>query len=137
MKAGLNVVILLFLFSIFFNQSVNAESIRPQWKDLCPKGLENAEYKEIQWYWPEGTKSTQSIYNYWADRREEFEQNLAECDSIQGGVNNSCYNELRKRQLFVTEQYNKDIQQKQISNQIWRDIHDKGSSPIMINIFMK
>ena len=137
MKAGLNVVILLFLFSIFFNQIVNAESIRPQWKDLCPKGLENAEYKEIQWYWPEGTKSTQSIYNYWADRREEFEQNLAECDSIQGGVNNSCYDELRKRQLFVTEQYNKDIQQKQISNQIWRDIHDKGSSPIMINIFMK
>ena len=137
MKAGLRKLILLFVFLLCFLQCADAESIRPQWKDFCPKGLENAEYKEIQWFWPEGTKSTQAIYNYWAERRTEFEKSLAECDSIQGGLNNSCYEELRERQIFVTEQYNKDIQQKQISNQVWRDIHDKGSSPIMINIFMK
>lgn len=137
MKAGLRKLILLLACFAFLSQCVNAEIMRPQWTEFCPKGLENAEYKEIQWFWPEGTKSTQAIYNYWAQRRVEFNRGLAECDSIQGGVNNSCYDELRKRQLFVTEQYDKDIQQKQISNQVWRDIHDKGSSPIMINIFMK
>lgn len=137
MKAGLRKLILLAVFFAFLSQCVKAEVSRPLWTEFCPKGLENAEYKEIQWFWPEGTKSTQAIYNYWAQRRVEFNRGLAECDSIQGGVNNSCYDELRKRQLFVTEQYDKDIQQKQISNQVWRDIHDKGSSPIMINIFMK
>ncbi len=110
---------------------------RPVWEDFCPKGLENAEYKEIQWFWPEGTKSTQEIYNYWAQRRTEFKNNLSECDAIEGGVNNSCYETLKERQLFVNEQYNKDIKQKQITNQIWVDDHDKGSKPIMINIFMK
>lgn len=109
----------------------------PVWEDFCPKGLENAEYKEIQWFWPEGTKSTQAIYNYWAKRREEFKAGLAECDGIEGGVNYSCYETLKERQLFVNEQYNKDIKQKQITNQIWLDDHDKGSKPIMINIFMK
>lgn len=137
MTAGLRTILFVISILILSVQGVSAVSNRPVWKDFCPRGLENAEYKEIKSFWPEGTKSTQEIYNYWAKRREEFNKNLAECDSIKGGFNNSCYEELRKRQLFVTEQYNKDIQQKQISNQIWRDIHDKGSSPIMINIFMK
>ena len=130
------IIIFFFLsFSYFYIKSGLAA--RPVWSDFCPDGLENAEYKEIQWYWPEGTKSTQAIYNYWAQRRVEFEKGLAECDSLDGGLNNSCYEELRKRQNFVSEQYYKNIHQKQISNQIWRDDHDKGSRPIMINIFMK
>ena len=37
---------------------------RPKWTDFCPRGLENSEYKEIQNFWPDGTKSTQAIYNY-------------------------------------------------------------------------
>ena len=137
MIMGLRKFILLITFFALSSCCINADEHRPKWKDLCPKGLENAEYKEIQWFWPEGTKSTQAIYNYWAVRREEFEKGLADCDSLQGGLNNSCYNDLKRRQVFVTEQYNKDIKQKQISNQIWRDAHDKGSSPIMINIFQR
>lgn len=130
-------LIALFIGIGFSLMPVLAAQKAPVWEDFCPKGLEDAEYKEIQWFWPEGTKSTQSIYNYWALRRKEFEKGLAECEQIQGGVNNSCYENLKERQLFVNEQYNKDIKQKQITNQIWLDDHDKGSRPIMINIFMK
>ncbi len=137
MKARLRKFILTIEVLLLFCPYTNAQNFRPMWKDFCPKGLENAEYKEIQWFWPESTKATQSIYNYWAARREEFEKGLAECDTMQEDFNGICYDELKKRQIFVTEQYNKDIRQKQISNQIWRDIHDKGSSPIMINIFQR
>ena len=134
-KRFLILFLLVFVNSLFI--TVFAAQKRPDWEDFCPKGLENAEYKEVQWFWPEGTKSTQEIYNYWAQRREEFKKNLAECDQIQSGLNSICYEALIERKLFVNEQYNKDIKQKQISNQIWRDDHDKGSRPIMINIFMK
>lgn len=131
-----NIIIFLFFITMNFLPVSGAQRY-PVWEDFCPKGLENAEYKEIQWYWPEGTKSTQSIYNYWAQRRQEFERGLAECKQLDSDLNESCYNNLRERQLFVTEQYNKDIKQKQITDQIWLDSHDKGSKPFMINIFMR
>ena len=137
MTVGLRKLILLIGFVAFSTMCVNAQSARPQWTDFCPKGLETAEYKEIQQFWPDGTKATQAIYNYWAERRKEFAKDLAKCDSLDAESNNSCYVLLKERQLFFNEQYQREIQQKQISNQVWRDIHDKGSSPIMINIFSR
>ena len=138
MELRQNILRLILIIAFLCSGNAYSKTLsRPVWSDFCLKVLEDAEYKEIQWYWPEGTKSTQSIYNYWAQRRIEFEKGLSECDSLQGGLNNTCYEELKKRQNFVSDQYKKDIQQKQISNQIWRDIHDKGSSPFMINIFVK
>ena len=140
MRVGIGLFIFALTLYLLHYSPLQAEAAggrRPVWTDFCPKGLENAEYKEIQWFWPEGTKSTQSIYNYWAERRVEFEQNLAECDELNGGPDNSCYNALRARQTFVHEQYNRDVKQKQITEQIWKDAHDKGSRPVMINIFVK
>ncbi len=119
---------------IYSASSLNINS-RPLWRDICPDGLEDASYKEIRWFWPEGTKSTQAIYNYWSDRRHEFYESLKQCDTLHGGYQNTCYQNLRNRQMFYNDQYKRDIQKQQISQQIWRDIHDKGSSPIMINIF--
>ncbi len=137
MTVGLRKLILLIGFIAFSAMCVEAHGVRPQWTDFCPRGLETAEYKEIQQFWPDGTKSTQAIYNYWAERRKEFEKDLAKCDSLDAESNSSCYVLLKERQLFFNEQYQREIQQKQISNQVWRDIHDKGSSPIMINIFSR
>ena len=133
-KKGLNFFIVFLLLLVALPVCAAA---RPKWSDFCPRGLENSEYKEIQNFWPDGTKSTQAIYNYWAQRRVEFERDLAKCDALGSGNNSSCYTVLKERQLFVNEQYRRDIQQKQITNQVWRDIHDKGSSPIMINIFSR
>ena len=110
---------------------------RPRWDDICPEGLEDAEYKEIKFFWPDGTKSTQSIYNYWAERRMEFQNSLEQCDALNGGYQNTCYENLKKRQLFYNDQYKRDIHKQQVTKQIWRDIHDKGSSPIMIDIFQR
>ena len=111
----------------------------PKWTDFCETGYENAVYTSRDDIFNVFTfvKAERVKKNYWAERRVEFEKDLAKCDELNGGQNNSCYTLLKERQLFVNEQYRRDIQQKQITNQIWRDIHDKGSSPIMINIFSR
>ena len=53
------------------------------------------------------------------------------------GSQAGCYAGLKRRQLFFNEQYKRDIQQQQITRQDWRDNHEKGSSPFMINIFQR
>ena len=100
-------------------------------------GLENAKYKEIQWFWPEGSKATQEIYNYWAERRVDFNTALQKCNAQNSVVKSACYDELKQRQKFYNDQYKKGVQQQQITRQDWRDTHEKGSSPFMINIFQR
>lgn len=138
LKKGFTKISLIFaiIFGVVF-PAVAAESIPPMWIDFCPDGLENAEYKEIKWFWPEGTKSTQEIYNYWANRRKEFQTALFKCNLMDEGSQAGCYAGLKRRQLFFNEQYKRDIQQQQITRQDWRDNHEKGSSPFMINIFQR
>ncbi len=58
--------------SVTFAEAIN----RPKWEDYSPAGLRNANYREIQWYWPVETKATQETYNYWAKRRKEFHEEL-------------------------------------------------------------
>lgn len=127
------------LFSIlgFSGLSSFAEVAMPRWSDFCPDGLENAEYKEIQWFWPEGSKSTQEIYNYWAIRRKEFNTALRQCNAMDNAYKEKCYDGLSRRQKFFNDQYKRDIQLQQVTRQDWRDLHEKGSSPYMINIFQR
>ncbi len=134
-KGFTNIILSLILVGAFALAGFGAELIPPLWDDFCPDGLENAEYKEIKWFWPEGTKSTQEIYNYWANRRKEFQSALFKCNLLDIDTQGECYAGLKKRQLFFNEQYKRGIQQQQITRQDWRDIHEKGSSPFMINIF--
>ena len=128
------------IFSILlvsFGLASFSEIIAPRWDDFFPDGLETAEYKEIQWFWPEGTKSTQEIYNYWAIRRQEFEKALRQCNYMDDMSKEKCYDGLRRRQKFFNDQYKRDIQLQQVTRQDWRDMHEKGSSPYMINIFQR
>ena len=134
-KGFTNIILSLILVGAFALAGFGVELIPPLWDDFCPDGLENAEYKEIKWFWPEGTKSTQEIYNYWANRRKEFQSALFKCNLLDIDNQGECYAGLKKRQLFFNEQYKRGIQQQQITRQDWRDIHAKGSSPFMINIF--
>ena len=57
-KKGFNFFIIFILLLVALPVFAAA---RPKWTDFCPRGLENSEYKEIQNYWPDGTKSTQVI----------------------------------------------------------------------------
>lgn len=127
-------ILLLFLIGTVANSS---ELVSLRWEDFCPAGLENAQYKEIKWFWPEGTKATQEIYNYWANRRTEFLNSLYMCDIQYSIDQGACYATLKHRQTFYNEQYKKGVQQQQITRQDWRDTHEKGSSPFMINIFQR
>ena len=134
-KNGFTYIILSML--AFSGLACFAEVVAPRWDDFCPDGLENAEYKEIQWFWPEGTKSTQEIYNYWANRRKEFDFALSQCRAMDNEYQEKCYDGLRRRQKFFNDQYKRDIQFQQVTRQDWRDLHEKGSSPYMINIFQR
>ena len=129
--------IILFSILTFSGLACFAEIVAPRWDDFCPDGLENAEYKEIQWFWPEGSKSTQEIYNYWANRRKEFNTALRQCNAMDNVYKEKCYDGLRRRQKFFNDQYKRDIQLQQVTRQDWRDLHEKGSSPYMINIFQR
>lgn len=129
--------IILFSILAFSGLACFAEIVAPRWDDFCPDGLENVEYKEIQWFWPEGSKSTQEIYNYWANRRKEFNTALRQCNAMDNDYKEKCYDGLRRRQKFFNDQYKRDIQLQQVTRQDWRDLHEKGSSPYMINIFQR
>ena len=112
-------------------------SERPVWQELCPQGLENAQYKDIKWFWPDGTKATQEIYNYWAKRRADFEDSLAECEFMTDEFKSACYANVKSKQLFDTELYNTDKQKKQISRQVGKESFYKNTSSIMIDILPK
>jgi len=111
-------------------------SERPVWEDNCPQGLHNAEYKEIQWYWPEGTRATQEIYNYWAQRRVEFNDALAQCDFMADDFKEACYESVRSKQAVDNELYRLRIENKKIRSQVWRDTN-KMTNSVMFNILTK
>jgi hypothetical protein len=126
--------ILLSFLLIFFVASMG--EARPVWEENCPQGLQDATYKEIRPYWPESTKSTQEIYNYWAMRRAEFQDALAVCDFMSGEFQNTCYEKLRLKQSIDNELYQMKLENKKISSQIWKDTN-KITNPVMFNIFSK
>lgn len=132
MKIFFLVIISLFIFEKVFAAVLE----RPEWKDICPPGYENAEYNDIQWFWPESTKTTQNIYNYWAKRRVDFENSLAECDFMLPTFKETCYENLKSKQVLDNELYNKRVQHKVIRGQMWKD-NQKMSNPIMINVFTR
>ncbi len=136
-KGFTNIVILIVILTNFLGVAFGTDIIPPMWTDFCPAGLENAEYKEIKWFLPDGSKSTQEIYNYWANRRKEFQATLVKCGALNYIGQRECYAELKRNQLFYNEQYKRGIYQQQITRQDWRDNHEKGSSPVMIHIFRK
>jgi hypothetical protein len=125
----------ILLIVILVAQSVLAVE-RPTWEENCPQGLQNVQYKEIQWYWPESTKATQEIYNYWAMRREEFKDSIAICDFMSKEFQDTCYEKLRSKQEVDNELYRMKLENKKISSQIWRDT-TKMTNPVMFNIITK
>lgn len=128
--------LLILIFLGFACSMVFASDMRPQWQEFCPQGLENAVYKDIQWYWPDGTKNTQAIYNYWAKRRVEFNDAVAECDFLAGDFKGVCYDNVRAKQVLNNQLYDNDVQYKKISQQVWKPNYWSTNS-IMINILSK
>jgi hypothetical protein len=106
---------------------------RPVWEDVCPQGLHDAVYRDIRWFWPDNTKATQEIYNYWAIRRTEFENSLAVCDTVEESLRSGCYSAMQSKQLSDNEIYKDKLETKKITSQIWRD-NNKISNPIMFNL---
>lgn len=119
---------------------INASAVyaldRPVWEDNCPQGLHNAVYKEVQWYWPESTRATQELYNYWAKRRVEFNDAVAQCDFMADEFKEACYESVRSKQAVDNELYRLKIENKKISSQVWRDTN-KMTNSVMFNIFTK
>ena len=127
-------VLLLFLVILSANTVFATE--RPVWEDNCPQGLHDAVYKEVKWYWPEGTRASQELYNYWAQRRVEFYDALAQCDFMADDFKEACYENVRSKKAVDNELNRLKIENKKISSQMWRDTN-KMTSPVMFNILSK
>lgn len=127
--------VLLLLLVILSANTVFATE-RPVWEDNCPQGLHDAVYKEVKWYWPEGTRASQELYNYWAQRRVEFYDALAQCDFMADDFKEACYENVRSKQAVDNELYRQKIENKKISSQVWRDTNRMTNS-VMFNILSK
>lgn len=127
-----------FILLLFVIMNINFAMAmeRPRWEDHCPQGMHDAVYKEIQWFWPDGTRSTQEIYNYWAKRRTEFQEELSRCDLKSENLRQICYESLNIKQSSESEIYKQDFENKRMSNQIWKE-QRKVNSGVMFNILPK
>lgn len=125
-------LVVILLGNIVFAQDTQ----RPLWEENCPNGLHDAVYRELKWYWPAQTKDTQSLYNYWAQRHEEFEDALFRCDFLSSEFRSACYANVKAKQATDNEVYKSQIEQKKITSQIWKDTN-KMTNPVMFNLFSK
>lgn len=95
------VCMLCFIFMFANNTSISFayNPNRPEWKDICPYGYENAnEYNTTKSV--VGTDKHWKIkeYNYWVDRKQRFENDLKECDKLEIEYQNVCYSKLLTRE---------------------------------------
>lgn len=125
-------VLFLVIFINFFAIQTFATE-RPKWEDNCPVGLCDAVYTDIKWYWPDTTRATQEIYNYWAKRRMEFKEALEKCDIMSDEFKTYCYDSVRAKQITDNEVFEQNQENKKIRNQVWKD-SGKANSWIMFNI---
>lgn len=125
-------VLLLIIFICIFTMQAFATE-RPSWEDNCPVGLCDAKYTDIKWYWPDTTRATQEIYNYWAKRRTEFEESLAECDLMANEFRTACYDNIKAKQISDNEIFKTNEENKKIRNQVWKDTN-KVTNWVMFNI---
>lgn len=109
---------------------------RPKWSEFCPVGFEHATDIEQKWFWPHGMRETQSLYNYWAKRKIDFENSLKDCDNVSYEFQSVCYSKLRSKEMICSEQYSLDMQRRMIIRQSWKDNHKTGS-PVMIQILSR
>lgn len=104
-------IILIFMILFYFNTSVLANEQkynpnRPEWKDFCPFGMENADSYNTQKS-VIGTDKHWQIkeYNYWVDRKNDFNNDLNLCDAITNNIENQnqCYNKMVDRQNRINQ----------------------------------
>lgn len=87
----------------------------PKWEEFCETGYENAKLREkknifniINFVDAEQTKS-----NYWAQRRDNFENAINHCKTLNDEEKSYCYEGVRKSELERNEMY--EQQRKQIN----------------------
>lgn len=127
------IMLILLISSVYASETVIV-TLRPSWKDICPEGLADSEYKEIKWYWPYGVKETQAEINYWANKRFDFESRLNDCDVLLDFYKEKCYINLQEKYNDDFELHRFEAKQKRITESAWRDFNYRGVKPIMIEI---
>ena len=93
--------------------SNNAEVVKPlvlppKWADFCEAGYENAVYTSHDDIFNVFTfvKAERVKKNYWAERRESFENYLKSCNALADDASKSaCYAELRKSEEQKNDLY--------------------------------
>lgn len=104
-----------------YQQVNNYDPNRPEWSEFCPYGLENARTKDDSFHmWGTNARYSADFQNYWVDRKKDFDNHLAQCDSVQDTNSRyGCYAKLRERQHRITANYVDPWQQAEIRRQRW------------------
>lgn len=130
--------IFLFLILILIANNISyAEATyisRPEWKHFCPDGWQDAEYREIKWYWPYSVKQTQEELNYWATKKSEFEEQIKNCDMLLDEFKPQCYWDVKTRFRTDFEDHKLEVETKKIFNKGIDDNIYRNPRPFMINI---
>lgn len=136
MKQFLIIIISLFTFSYsaVYAVDLNYNPMRPRWKDFCPDGWQDAEYKEIKWYWPYSVRQTQEELNFWALKRDEFEEQINKCDNLLDEFKGQCYWTVKSKLRNDFEDHKLEEEAKKIFNKGIDDNIYRNPRPIMINI---
>ena len=136
MKQFLIIIISLFTFSYsaVYAVDLNYNPMRLRWKDFCPDGWQDAEYKEIKWYWPYSVRQTQEELNFWALKRDEFEEQINKCDNLLDEFKGQCYWTVKSKFRNDFEDHKLEEEAKKIFNKGIDDNIYRNPRPIMINI---
>ena len=107
MKKILFVFIIMFICNmVALSNEQNYNPNRPEWKDFCPFGMENIVDHNTQKSIIGTDKHWQiKEYNYWVDRKNDFNNDLKVCDGITNNIENQnqCYNKVADRQNRINQ----------------------------------
>lgn len=98
--------LLLFVPLAVFAESDYGMKV-PKWEDFAPKAF--VDMKE-----PKGLGKLNSTAKYWYERKENFDDDLAECREMEAYQDRfSCYERLKSKQYRLNTDYNARIEAKE------------------------
>lgn len=112
---------IIVIFILFIIPCFAYDKNRPEWKDFCPFGYENAnEYDNSKSL--AGTDKHWKIkeYNYWVSRKKSFEDDLSKCDELNAEDRKACYEKLTVREERLNQTTITPLQEWQNRQNQWK-----------------
>ena len=102
----------------------------PEWKDFAPKTF--VDVQEPKWF-----KRLNVTAKYWYERRVAFEDDLAECQTLEAHEERfSCYENLKIKQFKQNTDYNARIEARMQNTSDMQQMNNMNGNMLPLNNFM-